>query len=288
MGFRNPFRIQVDENDVAYVTDYSPDSQRARARSAGRPARAASRSCASRPTTAGRCATRPTSVLPLELQHVARRWTDADAVRVRQPDARAAEHARAGTPAAARRRARPSTRRRSPSRTSGTRTATTPTRRSARRAWRTTTAPAAPARGSSRSCHGGVGPHGAAKYHYDPANPSTTKFPPYYDDAVVLRRVHARLRCARSGRRGQQGLQDQPASWTAARRCRDRAVQPFECDNPMDMQFGADGNFYLLTYGDGFFAANPDAGMYRWEYVKGQRAPQRRAQRRRRPTASRR
>ena len=41
----------------------------------------------------------------------------------------------------------------------------------------------------------------------------------------------------------------------------------------MDMQFGADGAFYLLTYGDGFFAINPDAGMYRWEYVKGQRAP---------------
>ena len=38
---------------------------------------------------------------------------------------------------------------------------------------------------------------------------------------------------------------------------------PFECDNPMDMQFGADGDFYLLTYGDGFFNANPDAGMYR-------------------------
>ena len=26
MGFRNPFRIQVDENDVAYITDYSPDA----------------------------------------------------------------------------------------------------------------------------------------------------------------------------------------------------------------------------------------------------------------------
>ena len=26
MGFRNPFRIQVDEKGVAYVTDYSPDS----------------------------------------------------------------------------------------------------------------------------------------------------------------------------------------------------------------------------------------------------------------------
>ena len=41
----------------------------------------------------------------------------------------------------------------------------------------------------------------------------------------------------------------------------------------MDMQWGADGAFYLLTYGDGFFAINPDAGMYRWEYVKGKRAP---------------
>ena len=48
----------------------------------------------------------------------------------------------------------------------------------------------------------------------------------------------------------------------------------FECDNPMDLQFGPDGTFYLLTYGDGFFAANADAGMYKWEYVKGQRAPQ--------------
>ena len=41
----------------------------------------------------------------------------------------------------------------------------------------------------------------------------------------------------------------------------------------MDMQWGADGDFYLLTYGDGFFNINPDAGMYKWEYVKGQRAP---------------
>ena len=37
----------------------------------------------------------------------------------------------------------------------------------------------------------------------------------------------------------------------------------------MDMQLGADGAFYLLTYGDGFFDINADAGMYKWEYVKG-------------------
>ena len=41
----------------------------------------------------------------------------------------------------------------------------------------------------------------------------------------------------------------------------------------MDIQFDDDGTLHLLTYGDGFFNINPDAGMYRFEYVKGQRAP---------------
>ena len=50
-------------------------------------------------------------------------------------------------------------------------------------------------------------------------------------------------------------------------------ARPFLCDNPMDMEFGPDGNLYLLTYGDGFFNINPDAAMERFEYVKGTRAP---------------
>jgi cytochrome c len=120
---------------------------------------------------------------------------------------------------------------------------------------------------------GGVGPHGAAKYKYDPDNPDTTKFPPYYDGAVffgeftrdTLReirldsqnrifKINNLLNCGAigSGQAAQFG---------------------FECDNPMDMQWDGKGHFYLLTYGDGFFNINPDAGMYRWDYVKGQRAP---------------
>ena len=55
----------------------------------------------------------------------------------------------------------------------------------------------------------------------------------------------------------------------------------------MDMQFDEHGHFYLLTYGDGFFNINNDAGMYRWDYVKGQRAPIP-CSRRTRPTAPRR
>ena len=130
----------------------------------------------------------------------------------------------------------------------------------------------------------GVAPHGAAKYDFDANNPSTTKFPPYYDDSFFLGEFNAdTLREISSTRR--TSLQDQRSS-AAARRLDDAAF-PFECDNPMDMQFGKDGYFYLLTYGDGFFDANPDAGMYRWDYVKGPRAPKT-VMRPTRPTASRR
>src|SRR4029450_9484242 len=50
-------------------------------------------------------------------------------------------------------------------------------------------------------------------------------------------------------------------------------TRPFLCDNPMDMMWGKDGNFYLLTYGDGFFAPTPDAALVKFSYVKGLRAP---------------
>ena len=119
---------------------------------------------------------------------------------------------------------------------------------------------------------GGVGPHGAATYEYDPDNPSTTKFPPYYDDAVFFGEfTRDTLKEIRLDEQNKIFKINNLLNCGALRAARS---QPFECDNPMDLQFGADGAFYLLTYGDGFFAANPDAGMYKWEYVKGQRAPQ--------------
>jgi PKD repeat protein/glucose/arabinose dehydrogenase len=136
-----------------------------------------------------------------------------------------------------------------------------------------------PAPGSSTECPrlfpelftGGVAPHGMSKYEYDPANPSTVKFPPYYDDSVII------------GEFGQNTLREMKLDG-------DNHIQKinnfldcgqvnplnppmFECDAPMDMAFGTDGAFYLLTYGNGFFTANFDAGMYKWEYVKGARAP---------------
>ena len=100
--------------------------------------------------------------------------------------------------------------------------------------------------------------------------PEQTKFPPYYDDAVFFGEwTRDYLREIRIDSNNKVFKINNVAElrWRRGR------AQPFECDNPMDGQFGADGNFYLLTYGDGFFAPNPDAGVYRWSYVKGQRAP---------------
>lgn len=38
-------------------------------------------------------------------------------------------------------------------------------------------------------------------------------------------------------------------------------------DNPMDMEFGPDGALYVLEYGDGFFAENPDAQLSRIDFI---------------------
>jgi PKD repeat protein len=119
---------------------------------------------------------------------------------------------------------------------------------------------------------GGVGPHGAAPYDYDANNPSTKKFPPYYDGAFILGEFTRDF--LREVRIDQQGHVMKISNTLSCGQAVVRTNFPFECDNPMDMQFGHDGSLYLLTYGDGFFAANPDAGMYRFDYVKGQRAPQ--------------
>jgi cytochrome c len=119
---------------------------------------------------------------------------------------------------------------------------------------------------------GGVGPHGAAPYHFDPKNPNPTKFPAYYDGSIFFGEfTRDYLREIRLDSRGRifkiNNLLD------CGDASADRAVLPFVCDAPMDMRWGPDGDFYLLSYGDGFFRANPDALLVKFSYVKGQRAP---------------
>jgi cytochrome c len=46
-------------------------------------------------------------------------------------------------------------------------------------------------------------------------------------------------------------------------------------DNPIDMEFGPDGALYVLEYGDGYFAENPDAQLSRIDFLgaEGNRSP---------------
>jgi PKD repeat protein len=287
MGFRNPYRVQVDQNDVAYISDYSPDAnapQRSRGPSGvGRfeivrkPSNYGYPLCYSsklgyykwnfleflpNTTTVGTPGDNPEHIQcdGPTLKNESR-WninggpanepglvetppmTDPE-IWYSYRDNNAA--APLGTPC---------------------------------RGYYDTT-PGTPAPGSTTECPrlfpelytGGVAPHGAAKYDYDPANPSKTKFPPYYDESVFLGEFgQDTLRELKLDSQNRvfkiNNLLDCGAANTTT------SPFMFECDNPEDLQFGADGSFYLLTYGDGFFNINADAGMYRWDYVKGQRAP---------------
>lgn len=42
---------------------------------------------------------------------------------------------------------------------------------------------------------------------------------------------------------------------------------------PIDMELGPDGKLYILEYGKGWFTKNPDAGISRIDYLKGNRPP---------------
>ncbi|MGI5215555.1 ThuA domain-containing protein [Plantactinospora sp. CA-290183] len=108
---------------------------------------------------------------------------------------------------------------------------------------------------------GGVGPHGGPIYDYDPANDSDTKFPEYYDNAVVFGEfTRDKLFMMRTDGRGNLVGVEQ-------------FLPGFVFDNPMEMEFGPDGSLYVLEYGDGFFRPNPDAQLAVIRYVKGTRSP---------------
>jgi len=266
MGFRNPFRISLDDNDVAYITDYSPDSQTPQ--SFRGPAGTGRVEIVRKPSNYGW----PLCYSPVLPYY---QWNFNTSTPLQDP----AQQFECNNPA------------KGPDNTSRWNTGLVETPPiTAPEIWysyRDNTPGAelgtpclASYDGSGGTCPqlfpelgtGGVGPHGAAPYDFDPDNPNPTKFPEYWDGAFILGEfTRDYLREVRLDSEGQvfkinNTLPCGQAPTTPAR--------PFVCDNPMDMEFGEDGNFYLLTYGDGFFNINPDAGMVRVDYVKGLRVPE--------------
>ena len=235
MGFRNPFRIQVDDNDVAYITDYSPDSEHAaELPRPGRHRPRRDRAQAVQLRLAAVHDARP-AVLPLELQH---------------------QHA-----------ARRDRRRRTSAttRTAARRTRRAGTRRPRRRArvrppitkpdiWYSYRDNANPPLGTPCLAYydgsDGTCPqlfpelgHRAASRRtaprstsYDPSNPNPTKFPPYYDEAIVPRRVRPGHAARGPAGRAERDLQDQPAARLRRRRgrrarCRSSATTRWTCSS---------------------------------------------------------
>ena len=175
MGFRNPFRVQVDSDGVAYVTDYSPDSRapgQLHAAGGYRPDRDRAQAVNyGWPMCYG-------SQLPMyewdfNMQGP-RQQFDCD-----DPSAAPANTSRWNT---------------------GLRYGPPITQPDIWYSYNDNATPPlgtpclAYYDGSGGTCPqlfpelgtGGVGPHGAAKYEFDPGNPSETKFPPYYDNAVFF------------------------------------------------------------------------------------------------------
>ena len=95
------------------------------------------------------------------------------------------------------------------------------------------------------------------KYRYDANNPSPTKFPAWFDGRRFL------FDWTRTGSR--------PPTSTARRPSAARFASRFAFSKPMDMAFGPDGSLYVLEYGNGWGSSNDDSGIYRIDYVEGNR-----------------
>jgi cytochrome c len=108
---------------------------------------------------------------------------------------------------------------------------------------------------------GGESPMGGPVYRYDPANPSLTKFPRYFDGKnFAYEWDRGWIKEIGVGPNGERG-----------------DIKPFfdsmTLTRPMNIEFGPDGSLYVLDYGSGYFGGAPDSALYRIDYTKGNRTP---------------
>src|SRR4029079_1106093 len=95
----------------------------------------------------------------------------------------------------------------------------------------------------------------------DPESTSETKFPPFYDGHWFIGEWNNDW--VKTTSLNQEGLAT--------------GVECFAvCAgyiSPMDIEFGPNGSMYVVEWGQGFNENNPDSGVYRIDYVQGERQP---------------
>jgi cytochrome c len=113
---------------------------------------------------------------------------------------------------------------------------------------------------------GGISPMAGPAYQYDVRNTrgrTPVGWPEQYDDTPLL------YEWSRDWIKGIHLQGDEVGAI-------EDVVPGIVVDNPMDMEFGPNGALYVLEYGDGYFAENPDAQLSRIDYIGpgGNRSPE--------------
>jgi cytochrome c len=108
---------------------------------------------------------------------------------------------------------------------------------------------------------GGIGPMGGPAYHFDRRSDSATKWPADFDGKPLF----------------YEWTRDYVKAFSLDDDDQVTAIEPvlpsIAFDNPMDLEFGPDGALYVLEYGDGYFAENPEAQLARIDYAPVEKTP---------------
>ncbi|MCX4469987.1 ThuA domain-containing protein [Micromonospora sp. NBC_01655] len=109
---------------------------------------------------------------------------------------------------------------------------------------------------------GGGAPMAGPAYRYDADNPSKTKWPAYYDGKALFGEWNqSKMYTMQVGADGRTLVDI------------NQLLTGMSLIRPMDFEFGPDGALYLIEWGTGFGGNNDDSGVYRIDYVAGDRAP---------------
>ncbi|GAB3420435.1 ThuA domain-containing protein [Flindersiella endophytica] len=107
----------------------------------------------------------------------------------------------------------------------------------------------------------GGAPMGGPVYRYDPKLRSDRKWPAYWDGKAIF------------GEWGQNRMYSFQLDSQSTLVDVNQILTTMQFQRPMDFDFGPDGALYLIEWGSGFGGNNDTSGVYRIDYVKGNRSP---------------
>jgi cytochrome c len=114
---------------------------------------------------------------------------------------------------------------------------------------------------------GGIGPMGGPAYDFDPAKASPPAWPQYFDGVPLFyewtRDYIKEFRLDAAGNLAEI----RPAMGSLLGTLGPSRGDEATLDNGMDLEFGSEGALYTLEYGDGFFGEFPDAQLARIDYI---------------------